>query len=164
MKKLALAVAATVALGAFATSADAGGWGGHRGWSGHHGGWGGHHWGGHRWGGWGGHRHSGWGHRGHGWGTGLGIGLAGAAIGGLIGSAIAAPYDDGYYPASYGYYGGYASPVVYNQPPVVEYVEQPVVRERIVYVERPVRYRRVAKHYYPRAHKVAYRKSYCRCR
>src|SRR4051794_33687213 len=88
MKKLALALAATVAVGAFATNAEAGGWGRHGGgWGGHGGGWG-HHggWGGHRWGGggWGGHRWGGgWGgHRHYGWGGGWGAGLAGAAIGG----------------------------------------------------------------------------------
>jgi hypothetical protein len=42
-------------------------------------------------------------------------------------------------------------------------VERPVVRERVVYVDRPVRYRRVVRHYHPHR-RVAYRQSYCHCR
>jgi hypothetical protein len=104
MKKLALALAATAALGMAAPS-DAQAWG-------------------YRYGGWGGH-HGGWG----GVGAGLAIGaLAGGLIAASTGSAYAYPTYSygGYYPASYGY--GYPAGYGYDYAPT----QVVVVRRRVV--------------------------------
>src|SRR5215210_3748072 len=108
MKKLALALAATAALGMAAPN-DAQAWG-------------------YRYGGWG-HHHGGWG--------GVGAGLAiGALAGGLIAAssgAYAYPsygygYGGGYYPASYGYGYGYPASYGYDYAPT----QVVVVRRRVV--------------------------------
>jgi hypothetical protein len=110
VKKLALALAATAALGMAAPN-DAQAWG-------------------YRYGGWG-YRHGGWG--------GVGAGLAiGALAGGLIAASTARAYAypaysyGGYYPASYGY--GYGYPASYGYGYGYDYAptQVVVVRRRIV--------------------------------
>ena len=105
MKKLALALAATAALGMAAPS-DAEAWG---------------------------YRYGGWGHRGWG-GVGAGLAI-GALAGGLIAASTARAYAypaygyGGYYPASYGYGYGYPASYGYGYAPAQEVV---VVRRRVV--------------------------------
>lgn len=187
MKRYVVALAVTLTAGMAASEADAGGFGRHGwggGGRGFHGG--GFYGGGYRHAGYGGYgRHYGGygryyggygGYRRGGYGYGLAAGLAGLAVGGLIGGAIASPaygygyggyaptygYGYGYQPAGYGYAdygyaGGYGRQVVYNQAPVIRYVARPIVRTRIVYVDRPVR-RRHVRHHHPR-----WRYSQARC-